>query len=79
MQENIVCKKFNTKYNIGITNEGKVVALLEDKRIVDCDKVVHMGSIHYRPKFTNKRISARRLNDKNNLISNKIIQEYSPF
>lgn len=79
MQQQIVCKVYNTKYNIGVTIDGKVIAVLQDKRIVDCDKVVHMGSIHYRPKFTNRRISARKLNDTKNLIRNKIIQEYSPF
>ena len=78
MIEKIICKRFNTKYNIGITETGKVLAVLKDK-IVECNKVVHMGSIHYRPKFTNKRISAKSLNDKRYLVSNKIIQEYIPF
>jgi DUF1009 family protein len=78
MLEKIVCKIFNTKYKIGITESGKVLAVLSDK-IVECDKVVHMGSIHYRPKFTNKRISAKSLNRKQFLIKNKEIQQYCPF
>lgn len=78
MKEEIVCKIFNTKYNIGITYTGKVLCVLSDK-IVECDKVVHMGSIHYRPKFTNKRISSKSLNKKEHLVKNKIIQQYCPF
>lgn len=79
MQEKIICKTYNTKYNIGITENGKVLAVLPDKRIVECDKVVHMGSIHYRPKFTSKRISRNTLNDSKFLIANKEIQSYCPF
>ena len=78
MIEKIVCKKYNTKYNIGITESGKVLAVLKD-RVVECDKVVHMGSIHYRPKFTNKRVSSKSLNNKEYLVDNKIIQEYCLF
>ena len=78
MIKKIVCKIFNTKYKIGITQDGKVLAVLPD-RIVECDKIVHMGSIHYRPKFTAKRISAKSLNKREFLIKNKIIQEFSPF
>jgi hypothetical protein len=79
MIQKIVCKTFNTKYNIGITDDKKVLAVLDDNRIVECDKVVHMGSIHYRPKFTNKRISQKALNNKKNLVKNKEIQSYCPF
>ena len=79
MQKLIVCKKYNTKYNIGITSDGEVLAKLDDGRIVECDKVAHMGSIHYRPKFTNKRISARKLNDANVIINNFTLQHYCPF
>lgn len=79
MTEKIVCKIFNTKYQIGITDNSEVLALLNDGRIVNCDKLVHMGSVHYRPKFTNKRISAKSLNNKKYLIKNKVIKEYCPF
>ena len=39
MIEKIVCKKFNTKHNIGITEKGEVLAVLPDKRIVACEKI----------------------------------------
>jgi hypothetical protein len=78
MIENITCKTWNTKYNIGVTTDGKYLALHEDK-IKEVIKEVHCGSIHYRIKGTGIRASKVQLNNPKYLIKNKVIQDFCPF
>jgi hypothetical protein len=78
MVEEIVCKYYNIKHKIGIDAQG-IAWAQTDRGVVQCDKVVHMGSIHYRPKFTSRRISSKMLNNKSEIIYNFIIQTYCPF
>ena len=79
MIKKIVCKYWNTKHKIGIDQLGNAIAELKDGKIVPCKKVVHMGSIHYIPKTTSLKISAKQLNEKNHIIQNFTLQNYCPF
>lgn len=78
MTEEIVCTYWNMEYNIGVYN-GKYIHRNSENELIDCIREYHNGSIHYRIKGTSKRISAKRLNDKNYLIKNYQLQEYCPF
>lgn len=78
MIENITCKFWNTKYNIGVTDKGEYLAL-KDGKVKPVIKEVHCGSIHYRIKGTGIRESKAQLNKDEFLIKDKVIQEYCPF
>lgn len=76
MIEEIICKIYNPKHQIGITEEGKVYALIEGK-IITCNKIIHMGSIHYSIKGLSKKVSEKQIYK--NHIKNYCIQNYCPF
>jgi hypothetical protein len=78
MIDEVICKFWNTKYNIGVTDKGEYLAL-KDGKVKQVIKEVHCGSIHYRIKGTGIRASKAQLNKKENLTYNKVIQEYCPF
>lgn len=74
--EEIICKVYNPKHQIGITNEGKIYAIRKGK-IILCVEVVHMGSIHYKIKGSSTKISKKQIYK--NSIENYYIQSYCPF
>ena len=78
MIEKIVCKVWNSKYQIGILPNGNYIGKVKDK-IKPVLKEVHLGSVHYRCIGSDKRVSAKRLNDKKLLVTNFTLQEYCPF
>lgn len=79
MVEEIICEFWNVKYNIGKTKDNKLFALVDGK-VKSVLKESHCGSIHYRIKGSDSRISANKLNkEEEDIIKNKLIQFYTPF
>jgi hypothetical protein len=78
MVEEIICKVWNTKYNIGLLPNGNYIGKVDGK-IKPVKKEVFAGSIHYRCVGSDVRVSKIRLNDVKNIVYNYTIQKFCPF
>ena len=77
MIQEICCKWWSEKLNIGVTEDKKVFAIINNNP-VKLNREFHMMRPHYRIPGTSKRFSDLQIN-KSVAIKNKIIQEYCPF
>ena len=75
--EEIVCKWWSDKLNIGVTESKDVYALINNNP-VKLIKEFHMNRPHFRIPNTSKRISDLKINKSLSLTS-KTIRQYCPF
>lgn len=78
MNKLIECVWYNTKYSIGLLSNGDYIYKIDNK-INPVVKEVHCGSIHYRIVGSSKRVSSKKLNNKQDIILNYKLQDYCPF
>lgn len=77
MIEEICCKWWNDKLQLGVTEERKVY-ILQNESPVELTKEFHMNRPHFRIPKTSKRYSDLAIN-KGLTVQNKVIQYYCPF
>ena len=78
MLQEIVCKFWNVKHNIGVTTEGKYIAKVNDK-VKPVVREVHRGALYYRVLGSPNRVSKKQLNNRQHIVVNYKLQEFCPF